>query len=134
MAKLKPLLWLLLGILLGGGGAVGYSAFAPRPVAEYRTVMSRFILPVPVGNCKQIMVLGFRAAGFPNVTPDPGDDVGVGAPGEKISGAALCMPALGAATVAMASADQALLLSRMQVFAAAVAATNVAPQAAPPRR
>ena len=133
MAKLKPILLLLLGVIVGAAAVAGYNAFAPRPAPEYRTVMSRFILPVPVGNCKQIMVLGFRAAGFPNVTPDPGDDVGVGAPGEKISGAALCMPALGAATVAMASADQALLLSRMQNFASAVAATNFAPQA-PQRR
>lgn len=134
MATLKSLLLLLLGLVIGAGGAASYFLAFPRPVPETRTLMTRFILPVPVATCKQVMVLGFRVAGFQTVTPDAGDDVGVGAPGDKISGAALCMPALGAATVAMSSADPALLLGRIQAFSAAVATTNFAPQAPPQRR
>ncbi len=130
--RAKPILLLLLGLVLGAGGMAAYGTFAPRPKPEQRTVMTRFLLPVPVATCKQVMLLGFRVAGFQTVTPDPGDDVGVGAPGDTISGAALCMPALGAASVAMTSADQALLLARIQAFTAAVATTNYAPQ--PPRR
>lgn len=131
MAKLKPILLLVFGVLVGAGGAAGYFMLVPRPSPEMRTVMARFILQVPVATCKQIMVLGFRVAGFQTVTPDGGDDVGVGAPGEKISGAALCMPALGAATVAMSSSDPALLLKQIQAFSSAVAATNIVP---PPQR
>lgn len=134
MAKLKPLLLLLLGLLVGGGGVAGYFLLVPRPGPEIHTVMARFVLPVPVGTCKQVMVLGFRAAGFQTVTPDAGDGVGIGAPGEKISGGALCLPALGAATVAISSADQAMLLARIQAFGAAVATTNFVPQAAQPQR
>ena len=132
MAKLKPILLLLLGALVGAGGAMAYSLLVPRTNPEMRTLMARFILQVPVTTCKQIMVLGFRVAGFRTVTPDGDDDVGVGAPGDKISGAALCMPALGAATVAMSGTDPALLLRQIQAFSSAVSATNIA--APPPRR
>ena len=131
MAKLKPILLLTIGLFAGVGGMVMYHAIFPRPNLEIRTVMARFILQVPVATCKQIMVLGFRVAGFQIVTPDGGDDVGVGAPGDKISGAALCMPALGAASVAMSSADPALLLKQIEAFSSAVAATNIVP---PPQR
>lgn len=134
MAKFKPLLLLLLGLLIGAGGMMAYSRFVPRDNLEIRTLMARFVLPVPVATCKQIMVLGFRVAGFQTITPDPGEDVGVGAPGEKVSGAALCMPAFGVATLAISGADQALVLDRIQAFTAAVATTNFAPQAPPPRR
>ena len=126
MAKLKPILLLLLGVLVGAGGAIAYSLLVPRLNPEMRTLMARFILQVPVATCKQIMVLGFRVAGFQTVTPDGGDDVGVGAPSDKISGAALCMPALGAATVAMSGTDHALLLRQIQAFSSAVSVTNVA--------
>lgn len=131
MATLKPILLLLLGLVVGAGGAASYFLAFPRQAPEIRTLMARFILPVPVATCKQVMVFGFRVAGFQTVAPDAGDDVGVGAPGDKISGAALCMPALGAATVAMSSADPALLLGRIQAFNAAVA---TAPQTSPQRR
>lgn len=131
MMKLKSILFPVLGLLIGAGGMATYPLLVPRPVPEVRTVMARFILQVPVATCKQVMVLGFRVAGFQNVVPDGGDDVGVGAPGDKISGAALCMPALGAATVAMSSADPALLLKQIQAFSSAVAATNITP---PPQR
>lgn len=125
---------LVLGFALGAGGAVGYFMAMPRPPSEMSTVMSRFILPVPVGTCKQIMILGFRVAGFQTITPDPGDGVGVGAPGQQIAGAALCMPALGAATVSMSGTDHALLLKQMQAFSSAVAATTAASPSQPPRR
>jgi hypothetical protein len=131
---LKPLVFLLVGAVLGVGGSFAYATFVPRPVPETRTVLARFLMQAPVGTCKQVMVLGFRASGFQDVRPDAGEDVGVGARGDRISGGALCMPALGAATVAMSSADPALLAARMQAFAAAVAATNFAPQPPPPQR
>jgi hypothetical protein len=127
----KAILLLVLGVVIGAGGMAAYALLLPRPAPENRTIMARFILPVPVATCKQIMVLGFRVAGFQNVVPDAGDDVGVGAPGDKISGAALCMPALGAATVAMSGTDPALLLKQIQAFSSAVATTNAA---SPPQR
>ena len=131
MSRLKPILFLILGLVIGAGAAIAYTHLLPRPMPETRTVLGRFLLAVPVGTCKQVMVLGFRAAGFQDVRPDAGEDVGVGAPGEKISAGALCMPALGAATVAMSSGDAVLLAARMQAFAAAIAATNFAPQPQP---
>ncbi len=134
-----PLAFLVAGLVVGVGAAFGYSLLRPQPQPVLRTVMTRFLLPVPVATCKQVMALAFRVAGFAEVTPDAGNDPGVGAPGGTITGAALCMPVFGAASVAMSGAEEALLLARMKAFADAVAATNYgggtqnqAPQGLPP--
>ncbi len=119
-----PILLLLVGLVVGAGGAIGSLTLRPQPRPAIRTVMTRFLLPVQVATCKQVMALAFRVAGFQEVTPDAGNDPGVGAPGDAVSGAALCMPAFGAASLAMSGVDETLLLARMQAFANAVAATN----------
>lgn len=136
MINRTSIVFLLLGALVGAGGVGLYSLLAPRANLDQRVVMSRYILQVPIAACKQFMVIGFRSAGFQTVTPDPGDNVGVGAIGDKISGAAMCMPALGVAAVAMSGTDQNFVLARMQDFANAMAVTNFIPQNQPaqPRR
>jgi len=138
MSIMKPLLLLLVGLILGAGGGIGYKIYTTPPVPESRTVMARFILRAPAAQCKQIMAQGFRAANFPTVTSDSGEGVGVGAsaPEALFSGAALCMQNFGIAAVAITGPDAQQRVARMQAFAGAVDATinRLQPAPAQPQR